>query len=231
MTLGFDIISDLSLTYKNKLDWEGKPTSLFCIIAGNITNDLRILAETLLHLSQQYHGIFFIDGPAEIGDLQNHTARTEQIANIANSIQNVVYLHTNVVIIDGVALVGINGWFGNYMPTDEIDQIRLTYLMHEDVSYLKKTIEKLQLHVDVRKIVVISNAVPTLELFYNDVPFVVDDDGLNMPLSEDTERKVDKWIFGSSDKMVDTTLGGINYVNNGCFGNTPYWPKRIEISL
>lgn len=231
MTLGFDIISDLSLTYKNKLDWEGKPTSLFCIIAGNITTDLKILEETLLHLSQQYHGVFFIDGPSEIGDLHNHTDRTEQIAKIANSAQNIVYLHTNVVIVDGVALVGINGWFGNYMPTDEIDQIRLTYLMHEDVSYLYKTIEKLQLHVDVKKIVVISSSVPSTELFYGDVPFVVDDDGLAIALLEDTEHKVDKWVFGSSDKMVDTTLGGINYVNNGCFGKSPYWPKRIEINL
>lgn len=231
MTLGFDIISDLSLTYKNKLDWEGKPTSLFCIIAGNITSDLKILEETLLHLSQQYHGVFFIDGPAEIGELHNHTERTEQIARITNSIQNIVYLHTNVVIVDGVALVGINGWFGNYMPTDEIDQIRLTYLMHEDVSYLNKTIEKLQLHVDVKKIVIISSSVPNTELFYSDVPFVPDDDGLTVSLLEDTEHKVDKWVFGSSDKMVDATLGGINYVNNGCFGKTPYWPKRIEISL
>jgi hypothetical protein len=231
MTLGFDIISDLSLTYKNKLDWEGKPTSLFCIVAGNITSDLKILAETLIHLSQQYHGVFFIDGPSEISDLQNHEHRTEQIAKIANSIQNVVYLHTNVVIIDGVALVGINGWFGNYMPTDEIDQIRLTYLMHEDVSYLNKTIEKLQLHVDVKKIVIISSSVPDMELFYNDIPFVADDDGLTKSLLKDTENKVDKWIFGSSDKMVDTTLGGISYINNGCFGKFPYWPKRIEISL
>ena len=231
MILGFDIISDLSLSYKNKLDWEGKPTSLFCIVAGNITNDIRILEETLNHLSQQYHGVFFIDGPAEIGLLQNHTTRTEQIAKIANSIQNVVYLHTNVVIVDGVALVGVNGWFGNYMPTDEIDQIRLTYLMHEDVGYLTKTIEKLQLHVDVRKIVVISNSVPNAELFYGNVPFVVDDDGLTGTVKEDTEHKIDTWIFGSNDKMVDATIGGINYVNNGCFNKQPYWPKRIEISL
>ena len=231
MQLGFDIISDLNLSFTNKLDWEGKPTSLFCIVAGNLTDDLRVLDHTLTHLSKLYQGVFFIDGPLEIGLLSNHTVRVAQIAAVTEKYKNVVYLHNNVVIVDGVAIVAINGWYGNYMPEDEIDQIRLAYHMHEDVAYLHKTIEKLQLHVDVKKILIVSSSVPDVELFYNEIPFLSDDDGLTTALSEDTERKVDKWIFGSSDKMVDATLDGINYVNNGCFNKNPYWPKRVEISL
>lgn len=231
MTLGFDVISDLNLSLRNKLVWEGKPTSLFCIIPGNISNDIRVLEETLKELSGMYHGVFFIDGSLEIGSLTNHSSKVEQLARLTDQFKNVVYLHNNVVIIEGVALVGINGWFGNHMPTDDVDQIRLTYHMHEDVGYLHKTIEKLQLHVDVKKIVVVSSSVPDIELFYNEIPFTADDDGLVVALANDTERKVDKWVYGGSDKMVDATIGGINYINNGRFGKEPYWPKRIEINF
>ena len=231
MTLGFDIISDLNLSSKNKLVWEGKPTSLFCIIPGNISSDFKVLEETLKELSSLYHGVFFIDGPLEIGSLANNSSKVAELARIADQFKNVVYLHNNVVIVDGVAILGISGWFGNYLPSDEVDQIRLTYHMHEDVSYLYKTIEKLQLHVDVKKIVIVSSSVPDVELFYNEIPFTADDDGLSVALVNDTERKVDSWVYTGSNKMVDATIGGINYVNNGRFGKEPYWPKRIDINF
>lgn len=231
MTLGFDVISDLNLSSKNKLDWEGKPTSLFCLIPGNISSDFSVIEDTLKQLSSMYHGVFFIDGPAEIGSLTAHTERTAQLAKISTKFKNVVYLHNNVVIVDGIAIVGINGWFGNHDPSDGVDQIRLTYHMNEDLVYLYKTIEKLQLHVDVKKIVIVSNSVPDIELFYNQIPFVPDDDGLVIALINDTEKKVETWVYGSSDKLVDATIGGVNYVNNGCFGKTPYWPKRIDVTV
>ena len=39
MILGFDIISDLNLSIDDTFTWEDKPTSLYCIVAGNVSND------------------------------------------------------------------------------------------------------------------------------------------------------------------------------------------------
>lgn len=231
MSVAFDVISDLKLSKENKLDWEGKPTSLFCIIAGNISDDLEVLKETLSHLSLLYHGVFFIDGALEIGSLSTQAKKIDEIANIVKEMQNVVYLHNNVVIIDGIAIVGINGWYGNKDPGDPFDMVRLEYYMHEEAGYLHKTIEKLQLHVDVKQIVVVSNSVPIVDLFYNQNPYLPDTFGLITALMQDTERKVHTWVYGSSDKMVDAVNDGIRFVNNGCFDKQPYWPKRIEIDV
>ena len=58
--LGFDLINDLNIIYD--LDWEGQPTSLSCVVAGNISQDRNVLLETLKHLSQCYKTVFYIDG-------------------------------------------------------------------------------------------------------------------------------------------------------------------------
>ena len=62
MTIGFDVISDLFLTPEESFNWEGKATSLYCVIAGNISNDVKVITQTLRHLSRFYQGIFYIDG-------------------------------------------------------------------------------------------------------------------------------------------------------------------------
>ena len=52
MNIGFDVISDLNLDAEDSFDWEGKATSLYLIIAGNISSDLRVIHQTLVHLSR-----------------------------------------------------------------------------------------------------------------------------------------------------------------------------------
>jgi len=52
MKFGFDLISDLELTDSDVFDWEGKSTSLFCLIAGNISDNLRVVQKTLKILSK-----------------------------------------------------------------------------------------------------------------------------------------------------------------------------------
>lgn len=62
MKIGFDVISDLNLGPDEQFSWEGKATSLYCIIAGNISNDLRTIHQILLHLSHFYQGVFYTAG-------------------------------------------------------------------------------------------------------------------------------------------------------------------------
>ena len=148
---------------------------------------------------------------------------------ICKQFKNVVYLHDNVVVLEGVALVGVNGWYGTYNPDNTMSEIELMVAGYEDISYLLGTINKLQLHVDVKKIIVVSSSVPSDKLYYGQVPNTYNNIMLNGCLEKDTEHKVSHWIFGSSEKIVDTMENDINYVNNPKFDRNPYYPKRIEI--
>lgn len=230
MIFGFDVISDLNLTQNDEFDWSGKPTSLFCIIAGNISSDIKIITHVLKNLSSVYQGVFFVDGTEEMFDIHNRDHLVTDIQKISDAIHNVVYLHNNVVIVDGIALVGINGWYKNYPSSSSDDEFQLKCNRFEDFAYLEKTIEKLQLHNDVRKIVVISNSVPSEELYFGEST-ESEDIYPAYALHKDTEHKISHWIFGTYKKEVDIIKDNINYVNNGKFDRNPYYAKRIEVRL
>lgn len=231
MVFGFDLISDLHLTSSTSFDWTGKPTSLFCVVPGNITDDMIVLKNILKHLSGLYHGVFFIDGTLENEGIMPRDFRNSEIQGICNNYRNVIYLHNNVVVIDGVALVGINGWNGNASDINYIDEFHHKCFKYEDITYLTKTVEKLQLHKDVKKIIIISNCIPAKELFFSQPNPNDDDCYAGQALDEDTEKKVAVWVYGSDNKMVDTVISGVRYVNNTKFDREPYYAKRIEISL
>jgi predicted phosphohydrolase len=231
MNVGFDIISDLYLTGLDEFNWDSKPTSLFCLIPGNITSDLNILYKTLMHLRKLYQGVFFIDGSLENGDHNNSDIRVKEIARVCQNIPNVVYLHANVAIVDGVALIGINGWEESSTINTDVDIFHVKANRYDDIMYLENTIERLQLHVDIKKIIVLSNSIPTKELYFSE-------DGKNYnelfpanTLHNDSEGKIVKWVFGSSDKMVDTEINGVKFVNNTKHDKNPYYPKRIEVEV
>lgn len=229
MQIGFDLISDLNLTAEDTFDWEGKATSLYCIIPGNISSDKAVVQRTLEHLGKVYHGVFFIDGALEHDSLEDHHKRVNELSKISKLNKNIVYLHNNVVVVDGVALVGSNGWYGNFYPKDGMEEIRAEMLYHEDLGYTCNTVEKLQLHVDVKQIIMITNSVPAKELYYGELPKELDDIGPSLALIHDTESKITHWVFGSYEKTVDTVKSGIHYLNNTSYRQNPYWAKRIEI--
>ena len=149
----------------------------------------------------------------------------KEITKVLSKLKNVVYLHNNVVVIEGVALVGVNGHNANY----GIDNLSNKY---DDLAYLQKTIEKLQLHIDVKQIIIISSVVPSTGLYFGENSNVdVDEIDLNYVLGSDTEHKVTTWVFGTHKKIVDTTINGINYVNNPMYDTRPYWAKRVEVEI
>jgi predicted phosphohydrolase len=231
MIIGFDIISDLNLIEGDTFDWEGKATSLYCIIPGNISDDLDIFKTTLSTLSKYYQGVFFIDGKLEHNSIKGRTSKCKEINKICKSIKNVVYLHDNVVVVEGIALVGANGWFGNYIPEDALSEIELQVAGYEDTSYLLSTVKKLQLHNDVSKIIVITNSVPLTKLFYGEIPKIYNDCVLSDALEVDTENKVTHWIFANTEKIIDTNFDNINYLNNPCYKRNPYYAKRLDIEF
>lgn len=231
MTIGFDIISDLHLTGQEDFNWEDNPTSLFCLVPGNITSDISVLYKTLRHLSRFYQGVFFIDGALENPDINFSENRIKEITKLVSTLHNVVYLHTNVVIVDGVALVGINGWEESSTVNTDMDLFQAKANRYEDILYLEKTVERLQLHVDVKKIVIISNSIPMQELYFGQEHLTFNEMFPVSSMEYDTENKVVQWVYGTSDKMVDTVIDGVRFVNNAKHDRNPYYPKRIEIEV
>lgn len=228
MEIGFDILSDLRLDPNETFNWENKATSLYCVLAGNVTHNMRTLWQTLGHLSKFYQGIFYIPGPLEYVSGDDVEKRTADIQQIASRVPNVAVLHQHVVIVDGIAILGCNGW------EDENPNFQhlLTSLRLDDIAYLNKSIDKLQRHIDVKKILVVSSGVPKKELYFGLVPPIAKDRiDLDFALGNDTEHKVSHWAFGTTEKIVDTKINNVNYINNPYFRKLPYWAKRISITV
>lgn len=230
MKIGFDVISDLNLGAGDEFNWEGKSTSLYCLVAGNISSDLKTIVKVLSHLTHFYQGVFYIPGSLEYNDVDNFDMRTNEIVRVCRNLRNVAVLYQHVVIIDGIAILGANGWYGN-LETDSLEvELKLQEKRHEDIHYLKNSLDKLQRHLDVKKIILITNSVPGENLYFGEIPdFVRHQLPLDLILYADTEHKVSHWVFGTHGKIVDTTISSINYVNNPKLNMSPYWAKRIEV--
>jgi len=232
MEIGIDVISDLYLTPEESFNWENKATSLYCIVAGNVSSDARTLYQTLGHLARFYQGIFYVPGPLEYRNCVNIPIRSKELFNLCKRIPKIAMLHQHVVILDGIAVLGCNGWSVDpdqlpNLTVEDIDTAR-----YEDILYMKSSIDRLQTHLDVKKVVVVSNSVPKKELYFGEVPHYHDDQiQLDFGLSADTESKIVKWVFGTYEKIVDTTLSNINYVNNPYYKVKPYWAKRLSIEI
>ncbi len=229
--IGFDIISDLNLKPNDSFNWENKATSLYCIVAGNISSNLRTVIQVLIHLSSKYQGVFFVPGKLEYETADNFKKRTDELSSIAQGIPNLVMLYQNVIVVDGIALLGSNGW-GNIENTLDVRNAAMTAAKYEDFTYLLKSLEKLQRHLDVKKVIVITSAVPTEELYFGEIPEnTVDQIPLNEILNSDTEKKVSHWVFGTYNKPVDITLNEVQYLSNPHNQYGPYWAKRISILI
>jgi hypothetical protein len=231
MEIGFDVISDLCLSPEENFKWTNKATSLYCIVAGNVSSDTRTIIQTLGHLAKYYQGIFYIPGKLEYEGFDDIQMRTEELSVICDYLDNVAIMYHNVAMIDGVAVVGINGW--GELPDDyTVTNIHKLHEREDDLLYLQKTIEKLQVHLDVRKIIVASSAVPKKELFFGQVPENYETTpNFSSCIQYDTENKISNWVFGNYQNIVDVTLGNINYVNNPYMKTKNYWAKRITIDV
>jgi hypothetical protein len=231
MEIGFDVISDLNLDPDDSFNWEGKVTSLYCIVAGNVSSDVRTVWQTLLHLSKMYQGVFYVMGSLEYKDSIDFDSRTKELLRLGSKIPNLAILHHHVVIIDGLAILGCNGWSNDNNIFDQRNEFSALSQKIEDIKYLKKSVSKLQKHLDVKKIMIVSNAVPKKELYFGENPSNDDDLELDMCIGEDTEMKISHWVFGTYKKVVDTNIHDINYINNSYYKVKPYWAKRININI
>lgn len=262
MQFAFDLISDLHAETWDSFDWTGQPTSPIAVIAGDIARDRKRVIEILTHLGQCYQAVFYIDGNEEHKNYRDDITTSYQnlVRQLAN-IPNVVYLQDNVVVIDGVAILGTNGWFGfdfdpaidatevmawchetYHTPMDAV--LRIQNYAVNDAAYMVKSIKRLQTHQDIRRIVVVSHTVPDPQLIAHDLELagtfkfnVMGNRYMMQALGVDTENKIHTWCFGHYHGSVDQIHSGVRFVNN-CRGRGDthwkqhvYHPRRIVVDV
>jgi predicted phosphodiesterase len=261
MQFTFDLISDLHIdTWPVEFNWTGCATSQHCVVLGDICSDRTKLYHTLKHLGKCYQAVFYIDGNDEHIDYgEDLGASYKDLVHEISKLHNVVYLQDNVVVINGVAILGTNGWWGfDFDPNIDIDAVKewwcdryyLSQTNFEiirkaseiDATYIASSIKRLQTHQDVKKIVVVTHTVPAPNLIAHDISLVnnykfnvMGNSDMLKALAADTENKIHTWCFGHYHGKVDQTRAGIRFVNN-CRGRgqTPwsqyvYHPLRITI--
>lgn len=262
MQFAFDLISDLHIeSWAEPFDWTGRATSAYCVVAGDLAQDRSTVVQSLAHLGQCYRAVFYIDGNEEHKEhCQRLSASYHDLTFRVNSIPNVVYLQDNVVVIDGLAILGTNAWWGydfdlgicsdqvaqwyaeqEKIDSDTVQQIKK--MSNIDANYMINSVRKLQTHADVKKIVMVSHTVPLQSLIEHDIDLegsmkfnVMGNRFVQHALHQDTENKIHTWCFGHYHGSIDQVRNGIRYVNN-CRGryNTKwsqwvYHPKRIVIN-
>lgn len=263
MKIAFDLISDLNLDHWNdEPDWQGCATSPICVIAGGVTNDLELLHRFLTNISQAYQAVMFIDGSVdhehEIMGVASHYAALKKIVN---SVPDVVFMQDNVVVLNGVAILATNGWWTwDFAPEVDVEQAQLWFCDRwrvpaiippminnigvSEAQYLSQSVRKLQTHQDVQKIVIVTNAVPDLDLVKHDIGLmgsfdisVMGNAHLQAALHQDTERKISHWCVGRYPGMIDSVKNGVRYVSNcrsrpdSAWCQWAYHPLRIEAGL
>ena len=262
MSLVFDLISDIHVETWDQFDWTHQATSTICIIPGDVARDHQSLYTTLKHLAKNYQVVGYIDGNDEHKHNWNDiTQNYKNIAQIISTIDNVIYLHNNMIISNGVAILGTNGWWNwNFDPNVDHEQSRAWFndrtqcqhhvpneiysLALQDTQYLINSVKKIQTLPDVRKIVIITHTVPRSELLAHDIALastyrfnIMGNSLMNQVLEHDTEKKITTWCFGHYHGQIDRVLDGVRYVNN-CRGRgdtehkqIAYFPLRLEINV
>ena len=94
------------------MDWSGQPQSLVCAVAGNVSSDRPVLHETLDHLGRQYKQVFYIDGPYDhFWEWTDVDRSMYDLQEDVLQINNVTLLHNQVLIMNKIAIICVNGWF------------------------------------------------------------------------------------------------------------------------
>lgn len=262
MSFAFDLISDLHVETWDQFDWSHRATSPVCVLAGDIGRDRDTVTRTLRHLGRCYQAVFYIDGNDEhYSYLEDLGSSYNDLVRRLKRIANVVYLQDNVVIVDGVAILGTNGWFGFDfdlgIDAEQVDQWcqekyhmsagatkSIARMSNTDASYMIASVQRLQRHTDVKKIVMVTHTVPDPALIAHDIDLegsmkfnTMGNRLMMQAMAADTENKIHTWCFGHYHGSVDQTRSGIRFVNN-CRGRSGtmyskhvYHPQRIVIDL
>ena len=159
--------------------------------------------------------------------------------NTTEEMKNVTYLHNQVCILDGKAIVPVNGWYSlDFNPNFEIEQqfqwmkengyvntiddvMRLMSYGASDVRYLYKTIQKMQEMDSVKEIIIVTSVVPDVSFVEHDTSLqdtpmmnLMGNSQLLNCLEADVKKKVSTWMFGTYQNPTDQIKNNIRFVSN-----------------
>lgn len=261
MQFAFDLISDLHPdTWNNDIDFRHRATSLHCVVAGDISSDRAQLVKILTHLGQCYQAVFYIDGNSEHKDRMGDLGASYQtLARSVARIPNVVFLQDNVIAINGLAILGTNGWWGFnldhgldpeqcaswYQEKENLDTQSIQNIKKActtDANYMIASVKRLQTHRDIRAIVMVTHTVPNADLIRHDVDLehsmrfnIMGNRYMANALDQDTEKKIKTWCFGHYHGSIDQTREGVRYINNcrgrgdSKYSQWAYNPLRVVV--
>jgi len=256
MKITFDLISDLHLDDIDNCDWSNKGTSLFCIVAGNISNKRDVLLEFLDELKDHYEAVFYIDGPLDHESYKGDFASSyENLIEGIELIDKVIFLHENIIVLNGVTLIGTNGWTTfDFTSNYDIDST-IQFLQDQDITsedhateifkmaitdqhYMYNSVETCQTIEECNSVLVVTNSVPHPEFIahnedYNETILgaTIGNNGITDCIHNDKQSLIKTWIFGKFPEDLDFDVNGIRFVNNPkpAYTDDTYFPKRIEI--
>jgi hypothetical protein len=131
--------------------------------------------------------------------------------------------------MDGVAILGANGFSADNENDIDTELIKSRL---DDIAYLNGSVHKLQTHLDVKKIIILTACIPSKHLYFGKVPSHVDDHIYpDHCFASDSEMKITHWLYGSSPNTTETVYNSVTYVNNPYLKKGPYWPKRINVGV
>jgi hypothetical protein len=255
MIQNFDLISDLYLDTLEGFTWEDKATSLFCIIAGNISSDHSLLFEFLEYMGQFYDGVFFIDGELEHAKWNgDFDASYASLRDNISTLDSVFFLHENIIILPNVTLLATNGWTtfdftSNHNINDTMEFLeeregipfvvanKIFKLAVTDQHYMYNSIEHCQEIDDIANLIVVTNSVPIPGFIVHNDDYdqtvlgdTAGNSGIADCLSNDIKGKVSTWVFGKYPDELDHIVEGVRYASNPGLNKDPdiYFPKVIK---
>lgn len=205
-----------------------------------MARDRELVIRTLRHLGQCYQAVFYIDGNDEHANHWEDLGTSyQELAARIKSLRNVVYLQDNVVVINGVAILGTNGWWGFDFGSVDATQAALWY-QHKwqpqlsgsvirqiaaqstnDSIYMASSVRRLQSHSDVKHLVMVTHTVPNPDLIAHDIELTdtyryncMGNGDMMSTVDSDVCGKMHTWCFGHYHMPVDQVRGGIRFVNN-----------------
>ena len=253
MKIHFDLISDLHVdTWDETFSWEGKATSPYAVVAGDISRERADIRPVLEEISKHYIMTMFVDGNDEHRwGLDNLGESYNTLKEDIGTIKDFIFLQDDCLVIDNVAFVGTNGWTcfdfaddNSYLDNKRWIEDRYKISMYagqqieamamSDAGFLCRTVKKLQTHPDIKKIVMISHFVPDVRLLKHDIHLAgthmlgsTGNSFLTKCLEEDHEKKIDTWCFGHYHSDIEMNLDGIRYLNNARGRNGTDWCKPV----
>jgi hypothetical protein len=217
----FDLISDLYLKDWPQTDWSIEPTSLIAVVAGDLSSDLDHTVHELKKMAKHYRQVLYIDGDLEHNQsLEKVNTNRDYLAQQLKNTKNITYMHEHVLIINDVAFIAANLWWSpgdsntNINDDTWFKEMQMLTLHHEDLNYLRYTVQRIQLCPDIKKCVLVSHTVPNRELILGGSDENLASDASEWVEIEDHTGKIKTWCFGHWNRSVKLKVNNCEYVSN-----------------